>query len=214
MKFAKGSYLWILTPIVILIIAIFSRIIFQFYNTASLFLSILFFIITILFIVFFRDPNRIIGNGIVSPADGYIRDIYKLRDNDIGECKVVSIFMNIHNVHVNRMPIDGKIIEITHLPGSHIPAFKKESDHNERVIIHIDTSIGFVKIIQIAGTLARRIVPYIKKNDIIKKGEKIGLIRFGSRVDLYLPDKNNIKYKVKKGDNIKAGESVVAEINV
>lgn len=214
MKFAKGSYLWILTPIVILIIVIFSRIIFQFYNTASLFLSILFFIITILFIVFFRDPNRIIGNGIVSPADGYIRDIYKLRDNDIGECKVVSIFMNIHNVHVNRMPIDGKIIEITHLPGSHIPAFKKESDHNERVIIHIDTSIGFVKIIQIAGTLARRIVPYIKKNDIIKKGEKIGLIRFGSRVDLYLPDKNNIKYKVKKGDNIKAGESVVAEINV
>jgi phosphatidylserine decarboxylase len=214
MKFAKGSYLWILTPIVILIIVIFSRIIFQFYNTASLFLSILFFIITILFIVFFRDPNRIIGNGIVSPADGYIRDIYKLRDNDIGECKVVSIFMNIHNVHVNRMPIDGKIIEITHLPGSHIPAFKKESDHNERVITHIDTSIGFVKIIQIAGTLARRIVPYIKKNDIIKKGEKIGLIRFGSRVDLYLPDKNNIKYKVKKGDNIKAGESVVAEINV
>lgn len=214
MKFAKGSYLWILTPIVILIIVIFSRIIFQFYNTASLFLSILFFIISILFIVFFRDPNRIIGNGIVSPADGYIRDIYKLRDNDIGECKVVSIFMNIHNVHVNRMPIDGKIIEITHLPGSHIPAFKKESDRNERVITHIDTSIGFVKIIQIAGTLARRIVPYIKKNDIIKKGEKIGLIRFGSRVDLYLPDKNNIKYKVKKGDNIKAGESVVAEINV
>lgn len=214
MKFAKGSYLWILTPIVILIIVIFSIIIFQFYNTASLFLSILFFIITILFIIFFRDPNRIIGNGIVSPADGYIRDIYKLRDNDIGECKVVSIFMNIHNVHVNRMPIDGKIIEITHLPGSHIPAFKKESDRNERVITHIDTSIGIVKIIQIAGTLARRIVSYIKKNDIIKKGEKIGLIRFGSRVDLYLPDKKNIKYKVKKGDNIKAGESVVAEINV
>ncbi len=214
MKFAKGSYLWILTPTVILIIVIFSIIIFQFYNTASLFLSILFFIITILFIIFFRDPNRIIGNGIVSPADGYIRDIYKLRDNDIGECKVVSIFMNIHNVHVNRMPIDGKIIEITHLPGSHIPAFKKESDRNERVITHIDTSIGIVKIIQIAGTLARRIVSYIKKNDIIKRGEKIGLIRFGSRVDLYLPDKKNIKYKVKKGDNIKAGESVVAEINV
>ena len=163
--------------------------------------------------MFFRDPDRIIGKGIVSPADGYIRDIYEFIDNDLGKCKIISIFMNIHNVHINRMPIDGEIIEIIHKSGSHIPAFKKESERNERFIIKIKTSIGIIKIVQIAGTIARRIIPYVKKNDIIKKGEKIGIIRLGSRVDLYLPNKKNIKYKVTKSDNVKAGESCVAKIN-
>ena len=120
--------------------------------------------------------------------------------------------MNIHNVHVNRMPIDGIIRETIHLPGSHLPAFKKESEKNERFIIKIKTSIGMIKITQIAGTLARRIVPYIKKDDIIKKGEKIGIIRLGSRVDLYLPNNKYLKYKVKKGDKLNAGESSVAKI--
>ena len=154
-----------------------------------------------------------IGNDIVSPADGYIRDIYELDDIDIGKCIVLSIFMNVHNVHVNRMPIDGIIKEVIHLPGSHLPAFKKESERNERLIIKIKTSIGMIKIIQIAGTFARRILPYMKKNDVINKGDKIGIIRLGSRVDLYLPYKKNFKFKVKKGDKLKAGESSVAKIN-
>lgn len=214
MKFAKGSYSWIISSMIFSILFVFFSIIFSMYYTYFLFFSFIFFLLTVLFIIFFRDPIRIIGNDIVSPADGYIRDIYNLKDDDIGNCNVISIFMNIQNVHINRMPIDGEIVDITHLLGSHIPAFKKESNRNERIIIKIKTSIGIVKIIQIAGTIARRIVPYIKKNDNLKKGDKIGLIRLGSRVDLYLPNKKNIKYKIKKGDKVKAGESSVAKIYV
>jgi len=213
MKLAKGAYSWILTPLIFCISSIFFIIIFPIYDTQFLFISILFFLITLFFIIFFRDPIRKIGNDIVSPADGYIRDIYEFDDIDIGKCIVLSIFMNVHNVHVNRMPIDGIIKEVIHLPGSHLPAFKKESERNERLIIKIKTSIGMIKIIQIAGTFARRILPYMKKNDVINKGDKIGIIRLGSRVDLYLPYKKNFKFKVKKGDKLKAGESSVAKIN-
>lgn len=212
MKLAKGTYSWILTPLIFSILLILLIIIYPIYNTQFLFFSILFFLLTLFFIIFFRDPNRKIGNDIIAPADGYIKDIYEYNDKDIGQCIILSIFMNVHNVHVNRMPINGEIKEITHLPGSHLPAFRKKSERNERVIIKIKTSIGMVKIVQIAGTLARRIVPYIKKNDIINKGEKIGIIRLGSRVDFYLPNKKNIKYKVKKGEKVKAGESSVAKI--
>jgi phosphatidylserine decarboxylase len=214
MKFAKGSYSWILTAAIITIVFIFLSVVFPLYFRYLSFLSIIFFLLTVLLTIFFRDPARLIGDDIVAPADGYVRDIYEKKDEDIGQCKIISIFMNIHNVHVNRMPIDGKIVDIIHMPGSHLPAFKKESNRNERVIIKIKTSIGIVKIIQIAGTLARRIVPYIKKNDIINKGEKIGLIRLGSRVDFYLPTNKNIKYKVKIGDKLKAGENSVAKIYV
>ena len=213
MKFAKGSYSWILTPIIFSIIFSYLIMLSPNYKLIFLILSILSIIISIIFIIFFRDPDRKIGEGIVSPADGYIRDIYDYTDVEIGNCKIISIFMNIHNVHINRMPIDGKIIDITHLKGSHIPAFKKESDKNERVIIKIHTSIGIIKIIQIAGTIARRIVPYINIDDTLKKGDKIGLIRLGSRVDLYIPNKKNIKYKVAKSDNVKAGQSCVGKIN-
>jgi phosphatidylserine decarboxylase len=213
MKIAKGSYSWILTPIIFSILIIFLIIYLPYYRLIFSLIIFLLILLTILLIVFFRDPDRIIGKGIVSPADGYIREIYENLDNDLGECKIISIFMNIHNVHINRMPIDGEIIDIIHISGSHIPAFKKESERNERVIIKIKTSIGIIKIVQIAGTIARRIVPYVKKNDTLKKGEKIGIIRLGSRVDLYLPNKKNIKYKVTKNDNVKAGISCVAKIN-
>ena len=121
--------------------------------------------------------------------------------------------MNIHNVHINRMPLDGVIEEINHYTGAHIPAFKKESDKNERVELLLKTKIGKIKIIQIAGTLARRIVPYVKKGDTINKGGKIGLIRFGSRVDIYLPEKNIISINVKEKTKIRAGEDTIAEIN-
>jgi len=213
MKFAKGTYSWIITPFIFFVLFIFLIFIYPTYYNQLLIISIIFFLITLFFIIFFRDPERKIGKDIVAPADGYIRDIYEIEDVDIGKCIILSIFMNIHNVHVNRMPIDGIIKEIIHIHGSHLPAFKKESERNERFVIKIKTSIGMIKIIQIAGTLARRIVPYIKNDDIINKGEKIGIIRLGSRVDLYLPNNKNLKYKVKKGDKIKAGESSVAKID-
>ena len=165
------------------------------------------------FVYFFRDPDREIGNGFVASADGRIREISNLKDKDIGDCTKISTFMNLHNVHVNRIPLDGTVKDITHISGIHLPAFKKESEKNERVITIIKTDIGIIKIIQIAGTLARRIFPYVKKGDKLKKGEKIGLIKFGSRVDVYLPSKKIKNINVKLGDKVKAGETTLAEIN-
>jgi phosphatidylserine decarboxylase len=109
--------------------------------------------------------------------------------------------------------MDGRVENIIHCKGAHIPAFKKESENNERLILLIKTNIGIIKVIQIAGTLARRIVTYIKKGDTIKKGEKIGLIRLGSRVDVYLPTKKIRSITVKVGDRILAGENTIAEVN-
>jgi phosphatidylserine decarboxylase len=170
-------------------------------------------LLSIIFLIFFRDPEREIGKGIVAVADGTIREIASDKDKNVGDCTMISTFMNIHNVHINRMPLDGIIEEINHHAGAHIPAFKKESDKNERVVLLIKTKIGKIKIIQIAGTLARRIVPYVKKGENIKKGEKIGLIRLGSRVDIYLPRKNIKSLSVKEKMKIRAGEDTIAEIN-
>ena len=120
--------------------------------------------------------------------------------------------MDIYNVHVNRMPIDGSILEITHFPGKHFRAWAKESDLNERVVIDIDTNIGKIKIVQIAGFIARRIYPYISKGDNLKKGDKIGIIRFGSRVDVYLPAKVIKKISVDNKSKVYAGITTIAEI--
>ena len=121
--------------------------------------------------------------------------------------------MNVYNVHVNRMPFDGQVLDLSHHSGFHLPAFRKESEKNERVVLIVDTRIGKIKIVLIAGTLARRIVPYIGMGDKLKKGDRIGIIRLGSRVDLYIPSKHVKKIMVKVGDMVKAGEDTVAEVN-
>ena len=220
MKIARGSKPWIsatfLTCIFFLILTLATTWSFADFNILGvifLFLTIVTFLKTIVLIIFFRDPDRDIGRGVVACADGRIREINNLNDEHVGDCTKISTFMNVYNVHVNRLPVGGTIKNIVHKRGIHLPAFKKESEKNERVITTIDTNIGTVKIIQIAGTIARRIVPYIKKGDKLKKGDKIGIIRFGSRVDVYLPAKKIKKIHVKVGDMIKAGETTIAEIN-
>lgn len=215
MKIARGSKNWILS--VFAAGLIFIGLFLVFYNSDAgivfLLFSMVLFLKTVFFIMFFRDPDRHIGNGVVAGADGKIREISDINDKDVGLCTRISTFMNIHNVHVNRMPLDGTIKDIAHKSGFHLPAFKKESEKNERVVLIVDTEIGKIKVVQIAGTLARRIVPYVKKGDKLKKGERIGIIRLGSRVDVYLP-KNKIKsLNVKVGDIVKAGEDTIAEIN-
>ncbi len=212
MKIAKGALSWILAPLVLCVFfVILSLFLSDVLNGVFWFLSFILFLMFLVFLVFFRDPDRTIGDGIVCVADGKIREITK--DNDVGDCTKVSTFMNLHNVHVNRMPIDGTITDVVHISGAHIPAFKKDSEKNERVIITIDTVIGVVKVVQIAGTIARRIVPYIKKGDKLRKGDKLGIIKFGSRVDLFLPS-DSIKFlKVGLGDIVLAGVDTVAEIN-
>lgn len=214
MKLAQGATSWILLPFIVGSAFVVLGIIFAgVLRSVSLFVAVISFLLTGFFLLFFRDPDRAIGNGIVIPADGRIREINNVTDPDVGKCTLVSTFMNVHNVHVNRMPFDGVIKDVVHHPGSHLPAFKKESERNERVIITIKTDIGIIKIIQIAGTLARRIVPYVKKGDTLKRGEKIGIIRLGSRVDVYLPFKAIKTICVKEGDIVKAGEDTLAEIN-
>lgn len=175
--------------------------------------SLLFFLFSCLLLIFFRDPDRRIGSGVVAVADGKIRGITPLRDPEVGECTQISTFMNIHNVHVNRMPYDGTIEKIIYTPGSHLPAFQKESDANERLVILIKTEIGVLKVVQIAGILARRIVPYVDEGDFLKKGEKIGLIRLGSRVDIYLPINRINAFMIQVGERVKAGEDTLAKIH-
>ena len=215
MKIAKGTISWILSSFFVAIIFLILYLIFYKKEIAVVFLliSLTFFLKTIVLILFFRDPERKIGNGIVACADGKIREITEIEDKDIGRCTRISTFMNLHNVHVNRICLDGVIESIEHFSGFHLPAFKKESEKNERVVIILNTKIGKIKIIQIAGTIARRIVPYIKEKDELKKGDRIGIIRLGSRVDVYLPSKKIKKIFVKVGDVVKAGEDKIAEIN-
>ena len=215
MKIAKDSKSWLLTPFTIgLVFIIFYYVFFRFeLSIIFLLLAFLMFLKTVFFFVFFRDPERKTGTGFVAVADGKIREIQKIKDPDVGSCTMISTFMNVNNVHVNRMPIDGTIKDVVHIPGSHLPAFKKESEKNERVIITVETSIGMVKIIQIAGTIARRIFPYVKPGDKLEKGDRIGIIRFGSRVDVYLKTNKIKQIKIKLNDRIIAGESCLAEIN-
>ena len=133
MIIARGSKQWILSPLISCLIFLILFILSRETVICAIFLFILMvtFIITVVMIVFFRDPDRNIGKGIVACADGRIKEISKLIDVDIGDCTRISTFMNVYNVHVNRMPFDGTIKNIVHEKGFHLPAFRKESEKNE-----------------------------------------------------------------------------------
>jgi phosphatidylserine decarboxylase len=115
----------------------------------------------------------------------------------------VAVFMSPLNVHVNRAPLAGTVACVKHIPGGFVPAFNKESEHNERVVWHFDTDLGDIEMVQIAGAVARRIVPYVEQGAKVEQGERIGLIRFGSRVDVYLP--RGVEPAVEVGQATQAG---------
>ena len=165
-------------------------------------LSIILLFVSFFLLYFYRDPERKIEAGIVSPADGLVQRA-EIKSGMVR----LSIFMNVHNVHVNRSPFDGKVLSIKHKSGGYLPAFHKDSDRNERLMTKIETSIGVMKVIQIAGVLVRRIVSYVKPDTEVTKGERIGLIHFGSRVDL-LFESAGIEILVKKGDRALAGQQL------
>ncbi len=172
---------------------------------------ILSLILAIFVLYFFRDPERSIpeGNNVVSPADGKVIKVMELNNNYYK--KYVAIFMTVFNVHINRAPIEGEIIEYEYKSGRFKPAFDDTASiENEHNFITIQNKEIKVKFSQIAGIIARRIVFWKKKGDIVKKGEKIGLIKFGSRVDIYLPD--SVELKVKKGEWVKGGETIIGVI--
>ncbi|OEV12488.1 phosphatidylserine decarboxylase [Streptomyces sp. Amel2xB2] len=149
---------------------------------------------------FFRDPEREIAQGrVISPADGVVQSIMPWPD---GRTRV-AIFMSPLNVHVNRAPLGGTVASLEHIPGGYVPAFNKESENNERVVWHFDSEIGDVEMVQIAGAVARRIVPYVPQGCKVEQGDRVGLIRFGSRVDVYLPE--GIEPAVEVGQPTTAG---------
>ncbi|GAB3491169.1 phosphatidylserine decarboxylase [Nocardiopsis coralliicola] len=151
---------------------------------------------------FFRDPDRTPPPaGLVSAADGTVQSIDTRPD---GRTRV-AVFMNPLNVHVNRAPIAGAVIRQEHRPGGFRPAFDKDSERNERVIWTFETEVGEITVVQIAGAMVRRIVPYLAEGQKAEKGQRIGLIRFGSRVDVYLPP--GIAPAVEVGQVVRAGET-------
>ena len=180
------------------------------------FIGIFFAILSIYIFYFFRDPNRIIplDDFIVSPGDGTITYIGETNnpldiENNNEVYTKVSIFLSIFDVHVNRMPIEGTIKEIKYIPGKFINAtLDKSSEQNEKNIIKISNGTYNYFVVQIAGLIARRIVCNVNKNQDIKKGERIGIIKFGSRVDLYLPKSNKIL--VSKGQKVIGGETIIS----
>jgi phosphatidylserine decarboxylase len=186
------------------------------YFFAKPWLSIFPLFITIFMCLFFRDPERDIPSvkGIfVSPADGkviLIRDIYE-KDYLKAESKEISIFMSLFNVHVNRSPCDGKVTFTKHSAGKFFVAHKDiASMENENNIIVIEGEYGKILVRQVAGFIARRIVCRAKTGDELKRGERYGMIKFGSRLDIYLP--KDTKIKVKVGDKVRAGETIIGEL--
>jgi phosphatidylserine decarboxylase len=183
-------------------------------------LGVIGFILTIWVYYFFRDPERYPINDdsfLVSPADGVISLITNVRgpkelNMENKEYQRVSVFMNVFNCHVNRVPVTGKIDEIFYKPGKFIDAsLDKASEDNERNLIKYSNNSGKTfAIVQIAGLVARRIVCEVKQDQNLNQGDRIGIIRFGSRVDLYFD--NDYKLLAKQGQTVVAGESLLAKI--
>lgn len=162
---------------------------------------------------FFRDPERVVPTekGVaVSPADGKVIKIKQTADPITGEeVMCISIFMNVCNVHVNRSPVAGKITAIAYHPGKFLnAAWDKASTDNERCAYRLETAEGAFTMVQIAGLIARRIVCRVREGEELLRGERFGLIRFGSRVDLYLP--NSYAPSVNIGEKVAAGQSILA----
>ena len=187
---------------------------FFFISIGPIFMAVLTGILNLFTIFFFRDPERenTVGeNAVLTPADGRILDIQYLNDADnlLGEPVVkVSIFMSVFNVHVNRVPINGRISDIAYNPGRFFSAnLDKASKQNENNRITLETDDGHrIVFVQIAGLIARRIACWIKEGDVVKAGQRFGLVRFGSRLDIYLPFNSRIiaqpRHKVKAGQTI------------
>jgi len=165
-------------------------------------------------IFFFRDPVRIpLGevNQMVSPADGKVVQILDVDDPEIGKAKQISIFLSVFNVHCQRVPLAGKVISSFYNPGKFLAAFNhKASMDNEQTAIVFETESGSkYKVKQIAGLIARRILNYMEPEMVVEKGQRLGFIRFGSRVDIIVP--SNFGINVSLGDIVEGNLSIIGE---
>ncbi len=187
--------------------------------TGPLALTLIGLIITVFIIYFFRDPARVTPDdpeAVICPADGKVILIKETEDDRFftGKCLKISIFMNVFNVHVNRIPLAGTIRKIAFKPGKFYSADKdKAALHNEYCAVSLVTAGGIpYTVVQVAGLIARRIVCRAEKDDAVAAGERYGLIRFGSRVDLYLPP--GTKTEVNLRDHVRAGETILARLEM
>ena len=194
MKLAKGSTPWISVPI---------------FLTAALaavgnwYMSAIALAGSIFMIFFHRDPDRFPqGDGMLSPADGKVIEASADR---------ITVFMSPSNVHVNRAPLDGFVRNIEYRKGTHMPAFLNRARENQQNRMHLLTDDGEMELRQITGTLVRKIVCYVRPGDQVSRGERIGMIRFGSRVEVSIP--SGYSLRVYEGDRVRAGETVIAARN-
>jgi phosphatidylserine decarboxylase len=169
---------------------------------------------------FFRDPDPLVPSGknlVIAPGHGKVDAIDTTTEPDFmgGECQRVSIFLSVFNIHVQNSPVTARVAYFKHTPGQYLHALNADSaKFNENVLIGLDSvePLGEkVGVRLIAGLIARRIVPWVRENDAIQRGERISLIQFGSRVDVYLS--RNARIKVKLGDKVVGGETVLAQFD-
>lgn len=181
-------------------------------------LAILTWIVFVFVLQFFRDPPRYIpvqANAVVSPADGRIVAVERVEDPYAQrEALKISVFMNVFNVHSNRIPVAGIVTDIAYFKGRFVNAdLDKASTQNERNAIVIETPLGVkVTAVQVAGLVARRILCYVKPAQQVEKGQRYGFIRFGSRVDVYLPPDSVLRVAI--GDKVSASSTILAELVV
>jgi phosphatidylserine decarboxylase len=187
--------------------------------TGSFFLyvfSIIFFILTFFSCCFFRNPKRIINaneNEILCPADGTVMQVTEEYNEILQKnCKVVRIFLSVFNVHVQRAPIEGEITYIEYKKGKFLPAMNENAhfENEQNLVLFQNTKDIEKKVLctQIAGLIARKIVMWKKEKDILKIGDLYGMIKFGSQVDIYMP--NNVDIKIQKKQKVIAGKTVIA----
>lgn len=171
-----------------------------------------FSVIPVLFVTwFFRDPDRRVPPGeglVVSPADGTVIEVYDTEEERVGPCTKVAVFMSVFSVHVNRAPVAGTVLDVTYRPGTfHVASLGKKTEANERMITYLDTGRGVFRVDQVAGLVARRIVCWLAPGGKVEQGEKIGLIRFGSLLECYLP--RGYTVTCGRGQKVHAGSSVI-----
>ena len=174
-------------------------------------INLSFAVLTLFSMYFFRDPQRIPpnNNGFLSPADGTVVQIIDVEDEEIGSAKQISIFLSIFNVHRQRVPLSGKVISKQYNSGKFLAAFNhKASLDNEQMVVKFETENGKqYKIKQIAGFIARRIINYMEPEIMVQRGERLGFIRFGSRVDIIVPA--DFQINVNLGDAVLGNQTII-----
>ena len=200
--------------LVVFLLAIVTALAGQFYFSGFFYLSVLLLLLAGFIAFFFRNPEREIStdpNLVLSPADGHVSLVKARDEHNPSAGNVVSVFLSVFDVHVNRTPIAGRITNVTYQKGKFLNALNQRSSiENEQNIITVQNEKLTVTFSQIAGVIARRIVFWKKIGDTLSPGERIGLIKFGSRTDIFLP--SSVKIEVKKGDRVIGGKTIIGKI--